>query len=578
MQYKQLVLALKDEWVPIETYRVEGLSTVWLSSKFDGDEASFAQQFSFADPNTTCLEELCFNQEEKLLVLGERYGGKGIGYNGGGARCGTIGPYQLKGIGANQLVGDHNNQVHSYGGLDARSAICEAIFTNVLSKVLPVGVADVYGIIFTGKNAAIDPMSQEKCWGSILVREACVRPAHFLPATGFQPRVEHGKSLRPDFARTKIVNQKLDGNFSSPNEYVMFLGEFLSRCANQMAFARVARVMHSTMTPSNISIDGRWLDLPLSSFISGGENFGLSSIFYQEVSEPLGFCMELIHTYGKMNNIVLNPAPLIAYYNEQVDAYCSHHLGYLFGLPFEKLNNQFKPDLDTIKILAMSIINKGKDINRRWAEPDPNDPVTDLVVGAFISLEDSRVGRGLLEKCGLSPIQAEQFSAAFRRLTQALAMMYGCSARPFTMKYALIALKRAILSGIFYLSLVDKAVKSLCSNGDPAEISHLINSYDETANWIFENSTDDNLTIYKTENFVLKSGSRLNTYSVYDGSSNNVQDFPSLTEALSYFGEIVNFKRECFRGFSYEDYFNRLSQLNQYLCPHKKNRGAHYAA
>ena len=149
MQYKDLVLVLKDEWLPFDTKKISGLEAVSISAGFNGDKASFAQQFSFADPDTDCLNKLSFNQNETLQLLAERYGGKGIGNNGGGARCGTYGSYQLKGIGANMLVGDHDDLVHSYGGLDARSAICEVVFTNVLSKVLPLGVVDIHGIIFT---------------------------------------------------------------------------------------------------------------------------------------------------------------------------------------------------------------------------------------------------------------------------------------------------------------------------------------------------------------------------------------------------------------------------------------------
>jgi hypothetical protein len=66
----------------------------------------------------------------------ERYGGTGIGANGGGARCinyeagdptsapdGTRRMFQAMGTGQNPVVGQHDDREHSYGGLDALKAI-----------------------------------------------------------------------------------------------------------------------------------------------------------------------------------------------------------------------------------------------------------------------------------------------------------------------------------------------------------------------------------------------------------------------------------------------------------------------
>lgn len=577
MHYDELISTLSDEWVPIKVDKVLELNTVWLDPDFEGDKESFSKHFSYADPQTPCFSTAKFNQLDSIILLAERYGGRGIGYNGGGVRCGTLGKYQLKGIGTNSLVGNHDNKVHSYGGLDARSAINETIFTKVLEKVLPVGVAKVYGIIFTGSNTAIDPISQEECWGAILVREACVRPAHFLPAPGFLPRSEYRKSLRPDFARTKIVNQNLAAKFSSPNEYIMFLGKFLSKCANQMAFARIARIMHSTFSPSNMSIDGRWLDVPLSSFISGGENFGLSSNFYQEAGEPLGFCVELIHTYGKMNNLLLNPAPLISYYNEQLDAYCSHHLGYLFGLPFGKLNDQFKSDLNALKLLAMSVISKGKDVNRTWSEPDSEDPVVYLILGAFISLDDGAAAQEILEKAGLSGVNCKHFIEVFGRLTQALSMMHASSPRIFALRYGILALKRSVLAGMFYLSQVDKEVRELCKNGHPKNIEPLIRDYTAAAAWIFEDNGDE-IVVFKSENYTFSSNRGTPEFTVRNNLNKEIKVFRGFSDAFMYFREIINIHDERFKEFSFKNYFEKLEVLSSHLSEQAKSRGANYAA
>lgn len=578
MRHDELISALYDEWVPVNLHKMEGLKTVWLASDYAGSRSSFLEKFSYANSETPCFSTARFNKSDNITMLAERYGGKGIGYNGGGARCGTLGKYQLKGIGTNPLVGDHDNKVHAYGGLDAKSAINEIIFTKVLEKVLPIGAAQVYGMIFTGTTTAIDPVSEEQCWGAILVREACVRPAHFLPSSGFAPRLEQSKSLRPDFARTKIVNQNLAGRFSSSNEYIMFMGGFLKKCANQMAFSRIARIMHSTLTPSNISIDGRWLDVPLSSFVSGGENFGLSSCFYQEASEPLTFCIELIHTYGKMNNLLLNPAPLVSYYNELFDSYLTHHLGYLFGLPFEGLGDEFKSDLNSLKGFSMGLISKGRDVNHAWPQPNVEDPITNLIMGAFISIDDPARGQSLLEKAGIKESCSRQLIIVFARLVHALAAMQKKNVHAFALTHGITALKRSVLAGIFYLSLVDREVGELCQNGSPNEIEVLIDSYNTVATWIFEKDEDELVTIFSSDKIALVYNKHFSEFQITDKARNDVTGFKNITNSLGVFREIIDVEEEVFRGFSYKNYFERVFSLSNHLCAQGRNLGAIYAA
>ncbi|WP_075187334.1 hypothetical protein [Teredinibacter haidensis] len=578
MQYIDLFHVLKNEWASFEANKISGLKTAWLSPKFNGDKVSFAQQFSFAIPGTNCLSKLTFNRDEKVQLLAERYGGKGIGLNGGGARCGTFGSFQLKGIGANILAGDHDDLVHAYGGLDARSAICEVIFTNVMSKVLPIGVVDIYGIIFTGVDTAIDPITKEKCWGSILVREACVRPAHFLPAAGFLPCSEYQKQIRPDFARTKIVNQNLAEMFASPNEFIMFLGSFLSKCANQMAFARVARAMHSTLSPSNFSIDGRWLDLCLSTFLSGGENFGSSSIFYNEAGEPLLFCIELLYTYGKMNDLVLNPNSLASYYNEQLDAYCSLHLGYVFGLPFEKICDKYKQDLELFKSLVMLVINGAKYVSRNYPEPNPSDPIVSLILGVYISLEDRLAGLRMVEASGLNKLNSEKIINVFRNLIQGLATEDESTELDFTLRCSILAIKRAVLPGMFYLLLVDKEISELCMNGTPDEIENTIDFYDWAADWVFDYNNGKDITIYRSKEFHVELKVESNRFLIHEIANNQTSEFVTLSESLNGAEELFGFASKSIKGFFYKNYYNKLSILSRYLCSGSSKEGALHAA
>jgi len=62
------------------------------------------QQYSIYDNNAPLLAD------EKVFYA-ERYGGDAISRHGGGARCGFDGHWQVKGIGANALVGRGSKQV-----------------------------------------------------------------------------------------------------------------------------------------------------------------------------------------------------------------------------------------------------------------------------------------------------------------------------------------------------------------------------------------------------------------------------------------------------------------------------------
>lgn len=81
------------------------------------------KQHSLFDPCTPLLAD------EKLFYA-ERYGGGAISRNGGGARCGFDGRWQVKGIGANALVGRGSKQVD--GELTLTGAVLEALWGNLM--------------------------------------------------------------------------------------------------------------------------------------------------------------------------------------------------------------------------------------------------------------------------------------------------------------------------------------------------------------------------------------------------------------------------------------------------------------
>lgn len=217
-------------------------------------------------------------QDSKMTVLGERYGGEGIGANGGGVRCGISGSVQVKGIGQNQLAGIGTDFFHSYGGASLNEGIVEAIWGEILQVALPFGAARVFGLIQTDTRVPLlcpEPGRDPTTARALILRQPPLRPAHYMRSIYFEPSADM-KSTASDTLRTKLAIQSLPKIFSllfgektteiRDVDYVNNgLKQIFSRAAQQIASARAKRVMHGSLMGSNISIDGSWLDFSTTS-------------------------------------------------------------------------------------------------------------------------------------------------------------------------------------------------------------------------------------------------------------------------------------------------------------------------
>ena len=71
---------------------------VWLHDIFHEMDAEmtetmrlFGETFGYMVKNGATFDNLEFDEADTKQFLAERYGGFGIGHNGGGARCGSLG-------------------------------------------------------------------------------------------------------------------------------------------------------------------------------------------------------------------------------------------------------------------------------------------------------------------------------------------------------------------------------------------------------------------------------------------------------------------------------------------------------
>ena len=266
---------LYKHWARFIAYRLKNPGLVYQSLDISSAHECL-DNYAFAVPS----ELECSNNytEESAFFYAERYGGAGIGSNGGSGRCGTSGPLQIKGIGRTPLIGRKEalgDVWHSHGGVALVDAIQECVWGEVFAQALPYGAVRVASIIVTGTDCWYEAAdgAQIHAPRALIVRQSAARPAHFMRAMFFGQR---GDILTmQDVARTRcavlalpeILPQNPMGPASREPVGTVLSGlkEMALRFARQCAAAQVKRLMHGALIPSNLAIDGRWLDFGTAS-------------------------------------------------------------------------------------------------------------------------------------------------------------------------------------------------------------------------------------------------------------------------------------------------------------------------
>ena len=205
---------------------------------------------------------------EAAVFYAERYGGAGLNFNGGGARCGLIDGVQIKGIGRNPLAGSGSSFWHSYGGESVANGVREAIWSEVAGRCLPFGSVKILGLIDTGTEVPLfstdgAPRTTRR---GLTIREAALRPGHFARARFYGRVDEVREGLPRDALRTAEAMQVLPGLLAAAlgagpgSPFADNTRAMLARFAIQLAAAQAKRIIHGTLNASNICLDGRWID------------------------------------------------------------------------------------------------------------------------------------------------------------------------------------------------------------------------------------------------------------------------------------------------------------------------------
>jgi hypothetical protein len=241
-------------------------------------------------PDSYCLpisqsEKLSLDWSKTRCFKIERYGGVGIGVNGGGARCSLIDGFSIKGTGPNVLRGQGAPYLHSYGGASLKEAIRETIWGEILNVTLPFGAVRVERISLTGSEVPLDypdEFGNSMIARALIYRKQFIRPAHFLRALSYRPIENVDANRKKDRQRTidclkgfeTIVCKSISlrGKF----DFVQLLAVLFQRYASQIAASRASRLLHGSISPSNLTIDGRVLDFGMSSSVADFGNYILA--------------------------------------------------------------------------------------------------------------------------------------------------------------------------------------------------------------------------------------------------------------------------------------------------------------
>lgn len=534
---------LSEAWVYFECAKLKNAYTVWV--KPNSDQPSYdtatkyemlCKKYAYVVATNPCFKITDFDAQDTKKLIAERYGGTGIGLNGGGGRCGNLGSVQLKGVGPNCMVGDHANKEHSYGGLDAHYAIIETIYTCVLNKVLPLGTVAIRGLIFTGKETAFNFSKGKPCWGVILVRDHCIRPAHFMRTHDFRPQKVYEHLLVDDVARVSRINNRLLEVFGHVDKFIQWVGKYLQNAANQFAFARAARIAHGSLTPSNLSWDGQWLDLSLARFLPGGANYTLRSQFYLEHTLPLSYALEMVHSFAKHNRLILNPKVLVDYYNEQFQGYLQHYIAYVLGLDLILVEKLPRDSWTSVAQLFIETIHAGKKIEIRKPYPDENDPVVALITASYLSLTDPIAAEAYFTTADISKDKSLRYSVSFREVIESYAALKTCTSTPqrdsLMIASLLKSLKRAWLAEMWYMPAVHDRVAKLCNEHTPDDIGPFIDNYERMVDWVFSEH-DREIVLYKNNNTEITFSADRAMYFLRDSQiSESHRQFPILYESI----------------------------------------------
>lgn len=548
-------LATTFNQLPVDVNKISGTQLLWRGQSANNpmSDSEFVDNYSWVVKNNFFTDEFRSRPDITQTMFAERYGGFGIGTNGGGARVVNINDAQIKGVGANALAGDGALRSHSYGGLDIQGAVKEIIYSRLLNKISPVGVQNINGLIYLDQTSALH--NDTNAPSVLMVREPIARPSHFLPCINFRLKPENRALMRSDYSRVLSIYKSI-GKQALLSEFYTLIQHFLDKCADQLSFFRMARLSHNALTPSNIGMDGRVLDTALCSFLVAGSNYGQLTSYFEEASIPAAIAKEWFYLVNKFLTDEPVEEHFLKLYEEKFYQYASVNMGFIFGLDRE-MSTKLSGTLEWRKVASrlLSLLSMGSPIKTSTLPTvDAVDFVNDILTASLYSI---------LNNCEIN--KTNKFLTEFTHdLNSLIAMMasslgwHGQNEQSFYKSFLIQTIKRAILSSYFFITYIGRTVDDNYATGNVDNTAEIINENDHIADWIYENLLSERSTIYSDYEVSIEYSSVTNEYlhRDSDGIETRINDIRALRSIID-----ANKSHYIIQNYDFYPYLNRLFAL-----------------
>ena len=486
---------------PFTSWRITEARTLWhnpdrvpdyiVSEGLPWNADIMATLWGYAIPGGDSFPAEHFDLHTPATMYAEAYGGDGGAANGGGARAGNLRGVQLKGIGPNMFVGATTDRRHGYGAFYLEHAIVDAIYAQLVSRMLPAGSVTVYGIIDSGLTIHYRDPEQDYYHsgaGGILVREECLRLGHFLPAQEFTPR-QHQRRVMADTQRMRRVMQALRSSGRGDSAIENLLLSFLGSCAKQLAWARASRLKHGALTPSNVGVDGRWLDLSQTSTLPLGVNQRITPQrlpFLQESYAPPDFAHEVLHFYNKYNQRYVTLGGSLRHYDLSWQRAYQEALLVQSGLQYAQTTATAAAGV-WCTALSKRINSNPLPFTDPVDEKQQDDGFTELMLHAWTGLDDPESSADQQALNAL--LQADWRQAQARGSQLSLAQHQRCC--------LLRAWRRSAYSPLFWRSRVYLAVHDSCQP-EMGDVAGMMNELTAVMDFAFaQPPAEDELTLLR---------------------------------------------------------------------------------
>lgn len=360
---EQYFRLLSKVLTPFSLARLTNANIIWIDKQqYLPDSNSLIRNQSFLRDFAACVPceafSGAFKETAGLSAWAEPYGGAGVTGNGGGARVGVLSEYQVKGIGPNPLAGQYVDPFHSYGTLLADQGTSEVIFSLLAAKLLPIGSVSVIGLVDTGSTISFSDKDVAS-WRTggrnvLMVRKNTLRPAHFMQALNFVPQTG-SEPVCGDKERVCCVVRAAEAAYNDSNQQPLsrLFDDFISNAARQFAAARANRLIHGALSPSNLAVNGAWLDLSMMSVLPVGKNYRFGNethSFLEESGGPLEVLKEWLHNVNKYSEYHYEFDMFESGYREM---FRYHYFGELLKL----VGVEVPPDIDAADEDTVAVAN-----------------------------------------------------------------------------------------------------------------------------------------------------------------------------------------------------------------------------